>query len=286
MKASMFQPRLFAASLLALCASLHAAPGRIEADIAYGPAVDQRYDVYLPPPAAQPAPAIVMAHGGAWRLGDKENRRVVEHKAARWQPRGIAFISVNYRMLPDNAPLDQARDVARALAHVQQNAARWGVDRERIVLIGHSAGAHLIALLAARPDLAADAGARPWLGTVLLDSGALDVPAIMNARHPRLYDRAFGENPAYWRAVSPYHQLAQPGSPILAVCSTQRSDACPQADAFAAKARLLGGAVDVLALDKSHGEINADLGRDPDYTTAVEAFLGRLSPAFAVRLSR
>lgn len=277
----MVHPRSFAALLLALSAALHAAPGRIESDIAYGPAAAQRYDVYLPPAGRQSAPAVVMVHGGAWRIGDKDNRRVVEHKAARWQPRGIAFISVNYRMLPDCAPLDQARDVARALAHVQQNAARWGVDRERIVLVGHSAGAHLIALLAARPDLAAEAGARPWLGTVLLDSGALDVPAIMNARHPRFYDRAFGSNPAYWHAVSPYHQLAGPSAPILAVCSTRRSDACPQAESFAAKSRRLGGTVDVLALDKSHGEINADLGRDPDYTATVEAFLGHLAPAFA-----
>lgn len=275
--------RLFACLLLCCATLAGAAPAPGERDVAYGDDPRQRVDLYLPD-GPGPFPVVVMVHGGAWRIGDKDNRRVVENKVARWLPRGIAFVSVNYRMLPDTAPLDQARDVARALAFLQQHAAAYRLDAGQLALAGHSAGAHLIALLAARPDLVAEAGARPWAGSVLLDSGALDVPAIMSARHFPFYDRAFGADPAYWQAVSPQQQLRRASAPLLAVCSSQRREACPQAAAFVAQARRLGGRAEMLAQDKSHGEINADLGDDPAYTAAVEAFLATLAPGFAERL--
>lgn len=275
--------RLFYALILALCCTFCHAAAPALSDIAYGPEPDQRYDLYRPT-GSDNAPLILMVHGGGWRFGDKDMGRVVDNKLARWLPRGIAFATINYRMQPKAPPLEQARDVARALADIQRNANKLGIDHNDIVLMGHSAGAHLIALLAARPDLQAEAGVQPWRGTVLLDSGALDVPAIMNARHFRLYDRAFGNNPAEWTAVSPYQQLRQATAPILAVCSTRRDDSCPQARAFVGKAMQLGGEAEVLPQDKSHGEINAQLGNDLAYTTAVERFLGQLSPKFAKRL--
>jgi acetyl esterase/lipase len=277
--------RLLCALLLAACAAAtaHAAATPTLSNIAFGHDPDQRYDLYRPA-NSDSAPLILMVHGGGWSFGDKDMGRVVTNKVERWLPRGIAFITTNYRMQPKAPPLEQARDVARALADVQQNWQKLGIDRNNIVLMGHSAGAHLIALLAARPELLAEAGAKPPQGFVLLDSGALDVPAIMNARHFRLYDRAFGSNPADWTAASPWHQLRQASAPILAVCSSRRNDACPQARAFVSKAQGLGSPAEMLSQDKTHGEINAQLGEDPSYTAAVERFLSHLSPKFAERL--
>jgi len=57
--------------------------------------------------------------------------------------------------------------------------------------MGHSAGAHLVALLTAHPAFTQAEGALPWLGTVSLDSAAFDVVAVMSGRHLALYDRAF-----------------------------------------------------------------------------------------------
>ncbi|TXT24838.1 MAG: LipQ [Rhodocyclaceae bacterium] len=276
--------RQLSASLLAICATVaHAAGNPTLGDIAYGTDPDQRYDLYRPT-TSDNAPVILMVHGGGWRYGDKDMSRVVNNKVDRWLPRGIAFVSINYRMQPKAPPLEQARDVARALADVQRNWQKLGVDRSNIILMGHSAGAHLIALLGARPELLAEAGAQTPRGFILLDSGALDVPAIMNAKHFRLYDRAFGNNPADWRAASPIHHLQQATSPMLAVCSSRRDDACPQARAFVAQAQQVGTQAEVLALDKTHGEINSELGEATDYTAAVERFVGRLSPQLAERL--
>jgi len=247
---------------------------RLIPDIAYGPAKDQRYDVFAPASAAG-APVIFMVHGGAWRAGDKAASQVVTNKVARWATRGYVVISTNYRMLPGADPVQQARDVASALAHAQGQAAAWGGERNSFILMGHSAGAHLVALLAAAPALA---GPTQWLGTVALDSAAMDVEQLMRGPHYRLHDEAFGKDPAFWKAASPWAALAAAGKPMLAVCSTRREDACRQAQRFADKASALGTRMQVLPLDLSHKDINDTLGEDSAYTRTVEDFLRSILP--------
>lgn len=248
---------------------------RVLRDIRYGDDRAQRMDVYLPARATA-APVILMVHGGAWRFGDKGAQAVVENKVARWVPKGFILISTNYRMLPKAAPLEQARDIARALAAAQGKAPEWGGDPARFILIGHSAGAHLVALLAASPDMALRLGARPWLGTIALDSAALDVAPIMEAKHARFYDQAFGGDAGYWKTASPFHALTDNATPVLAVCSTRRSDACPQARRFADKAASLKRPASVLEQPMSHRDINLKLGLAGDYTEAVESFMAGL----------
>lgn len=244
-------------------------------DVAYGDDPRQRYDVYLP---AQPqrAPVILFVHGGGWANGNKDNPGVVENKAAYWLPKGYVLVSINYRMRPDTAPIDQARDVARALADVQKRAPSWNADPANVMLMGHSAGAHLAALVGASSTLWRDAGAARPRGVVSLDSGALDVPQTMKKPPlPRIYDAAFGRNPADWIAASPYHQLTRDAVPMLFVCSSRRQDACPQGRAMAEKAKTLGVAMEVLPEDLSHGEVNHLLGAPSAYTEAVDTFVQR-----------
>lgn len=254
-------------------------------DVAYGNDPRQRFDVYIPAHASD-APVIFMVHGGGWRRGDKANHGVIQNKIDRWLPRGFIVISTNYRMRPDTAPLQQAQDVARALALAQRDAASWGGDPAGFILMGHSAGAHLVALLTAEPALAKAQGAQPWLGTVALDSASLNVVQNMESRHLALYDEAFGSQPADWLAASPYQQMHGRIVPFLAVCSSRRKDSCPQAHAFVRKAESFGSRARVLEEDLSHGEINAQLGLPSAYTDAVEQFLRTLSPAVAARLSQ
>lgn len=252
-----------------------AAPGKVLRNIPYGSDSRQRFDVYLPAQAAADAPVIFMVHGGGWRNGDKAEKAVVENKAPYFTGRGYVFVSINYRMLPDADPLLQAQDVALALAAAQGRASAWGADARRFILMGHSAGAHLVALLAADPSLAAGSH---WLGTVALDSGALDVPDIMEHRHMRLYDDAFGSDPAFWRRASPLHVLKPGAAPVLLVCSTERERACRQAHAFARHLHAGGARAEVLEQAKSHREINLQLGADSAYTGAVQAFIDSLPP--------
>jgi len=253
---------------------------RIVRDVAYGNAARQRFDVYTPI-RAHDAPVILLVHGGAWMFGDKAARGGIENKVSRWVPRGLIVISIDYRMLPEAAPLQQAQDVARALAFAQQHASSWGGDPRKFILMGHSAGAHLVSLVSAEPSLARGQGASPWLGTVALDSAAYDVARIMQGPHYRFYDRVFGNDPSAWAAASPKQQLDARIAPFLAVCSSQRRESCPQARDFVARAGAFGTRTQLLEEDKTHEEINKDLGSASGYTEQVEAFLRSLDPALA-----
>jgi arylformamidase len=249
---------------------------RLIKDFPFGSDSNQRMDIYLPSHATA-APVLLMVHGGGWRRGDKAMRSVIENKVARWVPRGFVFISINYRMLPKADLLRQAEDVMRALAVAQSNASQWGADPAKFILMGHSAGAHLVSLVAAEYAKAYKLGAQPWLGTVSLDSAALDVVQIMERKHYRLYDPAFGSDAAYWKAVSPIHQFVAGAMPILAVCSSTRPDKpCLQAHNFADKAASLGIRAAVLEQALTHKQINQELGLQGAYTDAVEAFMGSL----------
>lgn len=245
------------------------------ADLPYGTHARQRLDVYRPL-QAKSAPILLMVHGGAWSKGDKRMGRVVENKLARWLPQGYLFVSVNYRLIPDAMPIQQAEDIAQALSYVQQYARQWGGDPQRVVLLGHSAGAHLVSLLSADDAIAKRYAAQPWLGTVALDSAAFDVDSIMRGKHYRLYDQAFGAEPKYWRIASPYWRLQPVGAPLLAVCSSKREEACRQAEGFAERGQKMGRQVEVLPLALSHGEINGQLGEPGAYTDAVESFFNRI----------
>ena len=262
------------------------------ADVAYGPEPLAKLDVYLPQGGAgAPAPVIMMVHGGGWCVGDKGGAQVAGNKAARWTPKGFLFVSVNYPMVAEgNDALAQAGHIAKAAAFVQANAARWGGDPARLILMGHSAGAHLVSLVNADAELRRAHGVKPLLGTVSLDAGAIDVVSQMPRVYPFLktrYREAFGTGEAGWIAASPYHRIDATAAPWLGVCSTRRQDdPCGQARAYAQKSKGLGVYADVLPEAKSHGAINAELGAPGAYTDGVEAFMARLDPLVAGRLGR
>lgn len=252
-------------------------------NIDYGADPVQRFDLYLPAHAAH-APVVFYVHGGGWANGDKTNPGVAT-KLEYWLANGYGVISSNYRMLPAAMPLEQAGDIAKAVAAAQRRAEEWQLDPGRFVLMGHSAGGHLVALLGADPRLLAEAGAQPVRGVVVLDSGALDVPALMNLpRVPKLYRDAFGADPAYWQSASPQQRLVQGATPMLLVCSSTRRvpmPPCDEARRFAQRADALGVATEVLPEPLDHGRINHDLGLPSDYTARVAAWIDRLTRALA-----
>lgn len=292
MLAGLLLPILFLLSLLSLLLASSiatAAPVTGEgvrriADIPYGSDPRQRMDIYMPAqpvfPAGQ-APVIVMVHGGAWMVGTKAMSNVTDNKVDFWvRQKGFVFVSVGYRLSPQVDPLVQARDVATALATAQGKATTWGGNPARFFLMGHSAGAHLVALVSASPTIAREAGVKPWLGTISLDSAALDLERIMQTRHMRFYDRVFGADPAFWRAASPYAVMTSGTAPMLLVCAnTRRDGSCAQSQSFAERARSLGVAALVLEQALSHEEINAALGVAGPYTDAVSKFIQEHVPA-------
>src|SRR6185295_12265543 len=153
-------------------------------EIAYGGDARQRLD-FTPAAGQSGAPLVLFIHGGAWSLGDKA---MAGHMAAHFHERGYAFASVDYRLVPDADPHQQAEDVAAAISRLIADAPRLGIDRARVMIMGHSAGAHLAALVGTDPSYLA-AHHLPISaigGVVLLDGAGYDVAAQMRFAGPLL----------------------------------------------------------------------------------------------------
>lgn len=250
-----------------------------EPDLVYGSDELQTLDVYHPDkPNGE---VIFMVHGGGWRRGDKAMPNVVDNKVAHYVPLGYTFVTINYRLGADIDPIDQTNDVAEALAFCQGKAKAWGCDANNFILMGHSAGAHLVALYASAPVYGLLHNTAPILGTVALDSAAYDVTQIMTHRHPSLYDEAFGPDPSFWSAASPIERLNRAPKPMLLVAGVtggEETERFENVQAFADKISQLGGRAPILKVELSHGDVNGDLGVPGEYTDAVDKFLRTLAP--------
>ena len=101
-------------------------------------------DVYRPH-AAEPRPAILYVHGGAFSMLSKDTHRIMALAFASW---GYVVFNINYRLGPRHRYPAQLEDAAAALAWVIDHAPDWGADPKRVVLAGESAGANLVTALA------------------------------------------------------------------------------------------------------------------------------------------
>ncbi|MGO1078598.1 alpha/beta hydrolase [Inquilinus sp. CA228] len=128
----------------------------VQADIAYGAGGRQKLDLYQPRvPSSQPAAVVVFFYGGSWTSGERSDYRFVGQALAA---EGIVAIVPDYRVAPASPFPAFVEDGAAVVAWAATNAARFGGDPDRIVLVGHSAGAYIAALLATDPSYLAAEG--------------------------------------------------------------------------------------------------------------------------------
>lgn len=171
---------------------------RFHGDLAYGDDIAQRLDVYAPHSADGPLPVLLSLHGGAWMNGFKEWMGFQAPALARLP---AVLVAPDYRLAPQVGMADMVDDVFAALAWTYRHIARFGGDPQRIWVSGHSAGAHLAALLALRPDLAGVHGLPPDAvrGAALI-SAPLDLGHLQSPATPadRKLAEALGEDVAQW----------------------------------------------------------------------------------------
>lgn len=248
-------------------------------ELSFGSDPRQRLDLVMPTSASAKAPLLLFVHGGGWSIGDK--RLGSEAKGKHFTGKGWAFASTNYRLVPDATVEQQAADVAAAVALLRRQP---GVDPERIVIMGHSAGAHLAALVASDPAYLRAAGVPMTAvkGAILLDGAGYDVGEQMAEPRNRvqsMYTQAFSSDPKRQATLSPTRHAAAPNAGswlILPVASRQDSRA--QSEKLAAALRAAGTRAEVLPQPgKTHMTLNRQLGAAGDPTTAiVDAFLAKL----------
>jgi len=231
-------------------------------------------DVYAPP-GEGPCPVIVMIHGGGWRTGDKANDAVGIDKGRFFTAQGCVYVSINYRLAPTAKHPAQVEDVARALAWVHAHAAEYGGDPRRLFVMGHSAGAHLAALVATdeRPLEKAGASLAILRGVILLDGAGYDIAKTMETAGPvlgRLYRDAFGDDRDVWRDASPITHVGKDKGipPFLLLHAGAREESAARSRELSAALTRAGVRAYVLhAADKDHGSINRDIGQPGDAVT-------------------
>jgi acetyl esterase/lipase len=162
-----------AGALLSGCSATHAldalvprASYRGDTGIAYGPQPRQRLDTYLPLDAAGPTPVVVFFYGGSWTRGERADYRFVGEALAS---NGIACVVADYRLSPQVHWREILADCAAATQWAQVHAAAMGAASDRVLVMGHSAGAYNAAMLALDARWLRSAGSSPrslagWIG--------------------------------------------------------------------------------------------------------------------------
>lgn len=187
-------------------------------DQAYGDGLAETLDVF--PARAPGAPVLVFVHGGYWRALGKSDHSFI---APAFVKAGAAVVVPDYALCPAVTIEHIALQTARALAWVWRHAERFGGDRSRIVLAGHSAGGHLAAMmLSCRwPDLADDLPRRLLRGAVSL-SGLFDLEPI---RCTPFLQADLRLTPASVRRLSPaFFPRPQHNGPLLALVGGDESE--------------------------------------------------------------
>jgi arylformamidase len=143
-----------------------------EFNLAYGSHKLQTLDLF---PAKQNRGLVVFIHGGYWRSLDKDD---FSFYAEPYLAEGISVASINYRLCPEVKIDEIVEDCRAAIEWLAENISRYNIRFDRNVLIGHSAGAHLVAMLCATDWAARDIEASNFRGGVLI-SGLYDLSPLL-----------------------------------------------------------------------------------------------------------
>lgn len=258
-----------------------AADAKIVRDVAYvePKSEKQSLDVYAPADAKN-LPVLVWIHGGGWQAGDKKD---VDKKPQAFVDKGYVFVSINYRLLPAVDMGVIIRDVAKGFHWVHDHIAEYGGDPKRLIVMGHSAGAQLAALICIDDRyLKAEGLSFDILRACIpVDGDTYDVPAIIEVAETRWrvhglpkakfgHREKFGNDPEKHRDFSAVTHVAKDKGipPFLIIYVAGHPDTSAQAQRLGNVLRESGLPVSLYGgRETTHVKINADLGSADDLGT-------------------
>lgn len=231
-----------------------------------------KLDVYRKP-GLQKAPVLFFVHGGAWVRGDRKQYPFFANHFAK---AGYVVVAPSYRLAPKNPHPAQIEDVAAAFAWTVKNIAAHGGDPSKIVVAGHSAGGHLVALLATNEKWlkARGLGAANIRGVAAL-SGVHNIVALASGE-----SRVFGADPEVWRAASPVLHVRASLPPFLVTyCQWDYLTLPQQAEEFHAALQKAGATAElVYAPGVNHITEMTEIIKASDATSAaLLRFMGGLN---------
>jgi arylformamidase len=270
-------------SALAQPQSNASAPAKliVKRDIPYAEPAEprQKVDIYAPE-GARDLPVVFWIHGGGWQTGDRTN---VQVKPQAFVDKGFVFVSTGYRLLTNVEMATIFRDIARSVRWVHDHVAVHGGDPKRILVMGHSAGAQLAALICIDERYLKAEGLSLAIikGCVPVDGDTYDVPAIIETAETRLRAHGkpmprfghrikFGNDPAKHRDYSAVTHVAKDKGipPFLIVHVADHPDVSAQAERL--EAVLKDADVPVkrfAASETNHSKLNENLGLLDDPAT-------------------
>jgi acetyl esterase/lipase len=262
----------------------------VQRNIPYAEPAHERQvlDVYAPKNAKN-LPVVFWIHGGGWQTGDKSS---VQLKPKFFVDKGFVFVSTNYRLLPSVDMATIVRDIAKSIRWVHDHIAEHGGDPKRLLVMGHSAGAQLAALVCTDDRYLKAEGLSLAIikGCVPVDGDTFDVPAIIETAEARWrahglprakfgHREKFGNDPAKHRDFSAVTHVAKDkGIPTFLILHVaEHPDTSAQAQRLGNVLRDAGVPVTVFgARETTHNKLNADLGLPDDPATkAMIEFLGK-----------
>jgi acetyl esterase/lipase len=251
----------------------------IKRDIPYGDRERQVLDVYSPV-GAKNLPVVFWIHGGGWQVGDKSD---VQQKPRAFAEKGFVFVSSNYRLLPSVDMATIVRDIARSIHWVHDHIADYGGDPKRLLVMGHSAGAQLAALICTDDKYLKDEGLSLSIikGCVPVDGDTFDVPAIIETAETRRrvhgqpqakygHREKFGDDTSKHRDFSAVTHVSRDKGipPFFILYVAEHPDTTAQAQRLAAVLKEAGiPATAFGARETYHSKINSDLGVPADPAT-------------------
>ena len=272
---------------LALLSSAQAQ--NIKQNVPYAEPADERQvlDIYSPADAKK-LPVVFWIHGGGWQTGDKSD---VQVKPQVFMDKGFVFVSTNYRLLPTVNMETIVGDIATSIHWVHDHIAEWGGDPDRLLVMGHSAGAQLAALICVDERYLKKEGLSLAIikCCVPVDGDTYDIPAIIETAETRRrvhgqpqakfgHREKFGNDPAKHRDFSAVTHIAKDKKipPFLILHVAEHPDTSAQAQRLGTALKEAGLPVTVFgARETTHNKINANLGQPDDPSTkALFDFLG------------
>lgn len=271
--------------LLAAACVADAQAQNVTPDIPYASPAHARQvlDVHAPA-GAKGAPVVFWIHGGGWQTGEKH---MVALKPKAFTDAGVVFVSINHRLLPHVDMGTINRDVAAALGWVHRNIATHGGDPTRLLVMGHSSGGQLAALMCTddRYIKAEGLSLTSIKGCVPVDADTFDVPAIIEMAETRSrvhhlplptygHRQKFGDDPAKHRDYSAVTHVSRGKGipPFLILHIAGHPDTGAQARRLAAVLEAAGVSAKVVAgRETTHASINDKLG-EPDDPVTKELF--------------
>lgn len=231
-----------------------------------------KLDLFVPK-GKKDFPVLFFVHGGGWRQGDKNFLGFYGTLAMFWARQGIGTVVTNYRLSPAVMHPAHIEDVADAFAWTHRNIANYGGRVDRLFACGHSAGGHLVSLLATDESYLKLRGlTRSALRGVIPISGVFDVAGS----DLRLFSSAFGGDLELRKKASPLHQVTADGPPFLIVYADNDFPTCGEvSEKFCKALKTVKCPAETLEV-KSRNHISILLmanGADDPVTQAIKRFV-------------